>query len=104
MEDEINMVPQYKGDIQRELIDFSPTVPIGPGNYIPIMIQEDVERRNEIFTDLDTRSKEITAQLILGQLDIEKMDEYVAELNALGLKDMVAIDQRSLDRNDTIGK
>lgn len=104
MENEISIVPAYKAEVQKEIIKYQPTTPIGTSNYIPIMTQEEVDKRNEIFTDLDTRSRELIAQLILGQIEIEDMDQHVAELDSLGLKDIVEIDQNSLNRNDTYGE
>lgn len=103
MENEIGIVPEYKSAVQKEVIAYQPATPIGTSNYIPIMTQEEVDKRNEIFTDLNTRSRELIAQLILGQIEIENMDQYVAELDSLGLKSIVEIDQNSLNRNDKYG-
>jgi len=104
MENEIGIVPACKAEVQVEIINYSPTTPIGTSNYYPVMTQEAVDRRNEIFTDLNTRSRELIAQLILGQIEIDDMDQHVAELDALGLKDIVEIGQSSLNRNDTYAK
>lgn len=104
MENEIGIVPEHKADFQREIITYHPTTPIGTTNYIPIMTQDEVDRRNEIFTDLNTRQRELIAQLILGQIEIDDMDQYVEELDTLGLKDIVEIDQNSLNRNTNYGK
>lgn len=98
MENEISVVPAEKAQYQRDVIDYHPTVPLGNSNYFPIMTKEQVERRLELFTDLDTRSKELATQLILGQAPLDNWDAYIAELDSLGLSEIVAIDQTLLDR------
>ena len=56
-----------------------------------------------LSTDLDTRSKEIAASLILGEEDIENIDMLVEELDELGLKKLVEIDNKRLERAKKMG-
>ena len=98
MENEINVVPEAKAQSQLNLFGYSPTTPLGTTHYFPVMTQAQVERRLELITDLNTRSTELMAQLILGHAPLENWDSYIAELEALGLAEIIAIDQTVLDR------
>lgn len=105
MEGDIDMAPDYKAEVQREIIDYSPTTPMGASSsYIPVMTQEEIDRINELAADLTTRASELIAQLIIGQAEIDDMDQHVAELDALGLKEIVEIYQNSLNRNENYSK
>lgn len=98
MENEISVVPDYKAEYQREIIDYHPTVPLGNSNYFPVPTMEQVERKLEIITDLKTQSEELATQLILGQLSLDDWDAHIESLKALGLDELIEIDQSLLDR------
>ncbi|MDD2213803.1 MAG: extracellular solute-binding protein [Oscillospiraceae bacterium] len=98
MENEISVVPENKAEFQKEIISYSPTVPLGNENYLPVMTSEQVETRLGIITDLKTRSEELATQLILGQASLDNWDTYIEELKALGLDQLIEIDQSRLDR------
>lgn len=98
MENEMSVVPEAKAEFQRSVIDYHPTIPLGNSNYYPVMTKAQVERRLELLTDLKTRADELATQLILGQASLDNWDSYIDELNALGLQEIVDIDQTLLDR------
>ena len=98
MENEIGVVPEYKAEYQRAIIDYHPTVPLGTANYFPVPTIEQVERKLEIITDLTTQSEELATGLILGQLSLDDWDAHIDSLKALGLDDLLEIDQSLLDR------
>ncbi|MEA4890607.1 MAG: extracellular solute-binding protein [Clostridiaceae bacterium] len=98
MEAEIGVVPAYKADYQKAVIQYHPTTPLGTGNYYPVPTQAQIDRKLEIITDLTTRSEELATQLILGQASMDKWDTYMQELKDLGLDDLIQINQTLLDR------
>lgn len=56
-------------------------------------------------TDLETYSKELATQLILGQASLDDWDSYMAELKDLGLDEILEIENDQLVRfNDAVGK
>lgn len=98
MESEMSVVPEYKADYQRAVMNYHPTVPLGNSNYFPVATQEQVQRRLEIITDLTTQSEQLATQLILGQASLDDWDSHMATLKDLGLDEVIAIDQSLLDR------
>ena len=106
MENEIEQVREnfpLKSEHQEEIIDYPYTTPLGTGNYLPVASTEQLQRRMEISTDLETRSQEIAVGLIFGDLSVDDMDSYVEELDELGLRDLVEIDQTRMDRALELG-
>ena len=49
-------------------------------------------------TDLETYSKELATQLILGQASLDDWDSYMAELKDLGLDEILEIENDQLAR------
>ncbi len=78
-------------------------VPTDKNIYLPVPEEEEMEEIRMLSTDLDTRSKEIAASLILGEEDIENIDMLVEELDELGLKKLVEIDNKRLERAKKMG-
>mgnify|MGYP002724277406 CR=1 FL=1 len=103
MENEISQVPEYKANAQIELIGYPNTTPIGSENYLPVATVADTERMLELSTDLTTRSQELATNLILGNEDIADWDQHIAELDELGLRETVEIQQGRLDRAIELG-
>ena len=98
MENEISIVPEYKAEFQRNIIDYHPTTPLGKENYFPVPTQEQVQRRLELNTDLGTQSSQLATQLILGQISMDDWDSHIQSLKDLGLDEILKIDQTLLDR------
>ena len=98
MENEISVVPDYKAEYQRQVIDYHPTTPLGNSNYFPVPTKEQVERRLELITDLTTQSKQLATQLILGQASLDDWDAHIESLKNLGLDEILEIDQSLLSR------
>lgn len=53
---------------------------------------------DEFYTDLDTRSKEILMNLIMGTYSMEEWDAYISDLQDLGLDRLIEIYQNRYDR------
>ena len=103
MENEINVVPEYKAKAQVDVINYGHTTPIGTSNYLPVATIDEAQRRLELATDLETRSRELAANLILGNESIDDLDKHVAELDELGLPELIKIDQERLNRAKKLG-
>lgn len=68
--------------------------------YLAVPTDEEIEKTNEINTNLDTLNQELLTKLCLGQYTVDKLDTYIAQLEKLGLKDLIAIKQAQLDRHN----
>ena len=93
METEIEARGGGKAEFQKEIIDHEPRFPLGNASYFALPTAEQLERKSTLKTDLDTYSKELATQLILGQKSLDDWDTYMAELKELGLDEMLEIDQ-----------
>lgn len=69
-----------------------------PDNEVAIATQEETERYNELYTDLETYFKELNLKLIMGEKSVDDMDTYIAEMQELGLDELVDIYQARYDR------
>lgn len=59
---------------------------------------EEIDRANEISTDLNTYSSELLTKLIMGEKSLDDWDSYIADLKELGLDDLISINQARYDR------
>ena len=63
------------------------------------MTQDESDIYNDAWADIDTYINESTAKFITGEWSIEQSwDSYVAELEKMGLKDVVDVYQAAYDR------
>lgn len=61
--------------------------------------EEEQKRRTILYTDITTYLGTSTAEFISGAKDIENdWDAYLAELNSMGLEELIAIEQAAYDR------
>ena len=69
-------------------------------NDIPMasLTSKEMEKLSEIENDLKSYMEEVLAKLILKQYSLDEFDEYVAEMDGLGLKEYVDIYQARIDR------
>lgn len=93
METEIEERGGGKAEFQKEIIDHEPRFPLGNASYFALPTAEQLERKSTLKTDLDTYSKELATQLILGQKSLDDWDTYMEELKELGLDEILEIDQ-----------
>lgn len=66
------------------------------GYAIPTV--EEIDRINDISTDLNTYSSELLTKLIMGEKSLDDWDSYISDLQELGLDEMIAINQARWDR------
>lgn len=59
---------------------------------------EEAEQRAELMTQVDTYANEMMLQFITGAAPLDTFDAYMAEVEARGLNDAIAITQGALDR------
>ncbi|MEG0691457.1 MAG: extracellular solute-binding protein [Oscillospiraceae bacterium] len=98
MEEQLEGAVGHKANYQKEVIFYQPTSPDNNDAYLALPTKEQIERKAEIKTDIDTYSKELMTQLILGHKSLNDWDLYMSELKELGLDELIAIDQELADR------
>ena len=64
------------------------------------LTEEEDEVISSVMTDIKTYSNEMIHKFIIGTEPMDKFDEYLAKLNAIGLSDVLAIKQAQYDRNN----
>lgn len=97
-------VPQYpKKDefrkfwfYDREMLDKA-TILYATGVYA-LPTEEETEVISELENGLYTYASELLSDLILGKKDLANMDEYMTELENLGLRDYIEVQQARHDR------
>ena len=75
----------------------------GAGEWAKATTEEN-EKWNEVATTVETYVSELIMGLVTGSKDIADLDTYIAEVDELGLADMVAIRQAQYDRYVAAGK
>lgn len=68
---------------------------------VPVILynEEELDELGDLHTTLNDYVKESTARFIVGDLDIEKQwDEYIKELNKIGLEKYIELSQQAWDR------
>ena len=105
METEIESRGGGKAEFQKAIISHDPRFPLSNDCHLALPTEEQLERKSELKTDLETYSKELATQLILGQASLDDWDSYMAELKDLGLDEILEIENDQLVRfNDAVGK
>lgn len=61
------------------------------------MNAEDSERYNSIRSDIDTALEENIPKFVIGDRPIDQLDSFLAELAAMGMSEMVELEQKALD-------
>ena len=67
-------------------------------NGLAIPTAEEIDRTNEISTDLYTYSTELLTKLIMGEKSLDDWDSYIKDLQELGLDELISIHQARCDR------
>ena len=67
-------------------------------NGLAVATIDEIDRINEISTDLNTYSSELLTKLIMGEKSLDDWDSYMSDLKDLGLDDLIAIQQARCDR------
>lgn len=95
---EIDSVAAEKADYQKEIIHHEPMLAMDIKTYQALPTSEESTRLGEIRTDLETYSRELVSNLILGRSSLDEWDSYMEELKRLGLDEYIEINQRLCDR------
>lgn len=91
--------PQVKNDFYIWTMENYDKFNIVSWDYTPPMMTEDERAKAEdISSDLWTYQDETITKLILGEYDLNDLDDYVAEMDKLGMADQDSINQARLDR------
>lgn len=67
-------------------------------NLYAIPTDEEADRKNELATDLNTYVEELIPNLIIGTASLDNWDSYIDDLKALGLDELIEINQTLADR------
>ena len=62
------------------------------------LTSEESSRAAQILSDLDTLSQETWYTILMGQADISTWDNYLAQMESMGVAEYVEIYQGALDR------
>ncbi len=103
MENEMATVPEAQAQWQRDNITYEIGTPMGSGNYLAMATTEERDTQGKLITDLDSKSQEFATALTLGNRSVDELPEIIAELEALGLKEYLAVDQARLERSKDLG-
>ena len=103
MENEMATVPEAQAQWQKDNITYEVGTPMGSGNYLSMATTEERDVQGKLITDLDSKSQELATALTLGTRSIDDLPAIIAELEALGLKDYLAVDQARLERSKDLG-
>ena len=103
MENEMATVPDEQSDWQIANITYEVGTPMGSGNYLALPTSDERETTSRLSTDLNSKSEEFATALTLGNRSIDDIPAMIAELEALGLKDFLAVDQGRMDRAIDLG-
>lgn len=85
-----------KSSLQKSIIGHEPSFPLLQRLPSGSAYREQLERKTELKTDLDTYTKELATQLVLGQKSLDDWDSYMAELKDLGLDEILEIENDQL--------
>ncbi len=98
MESQFSSRPEHKNAFQKQVAFYDHVYPDAKYCYVAIAENEQNERKAEIVTDLSTYSSELITDFVLGRADFEKWDEYMSQLQKLGLDELMAIEQAQFDK------
>lgn len=62
------------------------------------LTSEESSRAAQIYSDLDTLSQETWYKILMGQADISIWDEYLSQMESMGVQEYIDIYQTALDR------
>lgn len=96
-------VPDEQRDWQIANITYEVGTPMGSGNYLALPTADERETTSRLSTDLNSKSEEFATALTLGNRSIDDIPAMIAELEALGLKEFLAVDQGRMDRAIDLG-
>lgn len=103
MENEMATVPEEQAQWQKDNITYEIGTPMGSGNYLSLATTAEREVQGRLITDLDSKSQELATALTLGNRSVEDIPAIIAELEALGLEEYLAVDQARLERSVELG-
>lgn len=87
-----------KAKVAEQTLTYAHTTPQNPSADFAVPTKDEVTRINSITTDLNTYSSELLTKLILGQKSLDDWNSYLSDLDRLGLKDLISINQARYDR------
>lgn len=71
-------------------------------NFQSLPSEEQIETINECYAELETYSKELLGDILLGRASLDDWDSYIEELNDMGLEEYISIQQELVDRYNSV--
>lgn len=91
-------IASFTTDAERECFDIWITGHTGESIYQGKMTVEESEEYNSLATDIATAVSEQTLRFVTGERSLDEYDEFLADMEAMGLSQMVALKQAAYDR------
>lgn len=97
MESQFTSRPEHKNDFQKSVAFQQNVYPDAKYCYMAIATDQQNQRKAELITDLSTYSSELVTDFILGRASFDDWDKHIAQLQELGLDELIAIEQSQYD-------
>lgn len=97
LEYELVSVPDWKKEYQLAVMNVTPWYSTSNASFMAIPTPEQTDRKNQIYTAINTYSEELLTKLILGQESLEDWDSFMKQFETLGLPELQKIDQALVD-------
>lgn len=97
MESQFTSRPEHKNEFQKEVAFQQTAYPDAKYCYMAIATDEQNQRKSALTTDLSTYSSELVTDFILGRASFDDWDQYIKQLQDLGLDELIEIEQSQYD-------
>lgn len=87
-----------KREVAYSLASYEKKYPDQIHNFLALPTHEEAQRINELQKNLDIASRELALKLTWGQIPLSELEHEVAELDKLGLSELMEITQARYDR------
>ena len=98
MESQFTSRPEHKNEFQKSVVFQDAVYPDAKYCYMAIATDEQNARKAALTTDLSTYSSELVTDFILGRASFDDWDQYIAQMQELGLDELIEIEQSQYDK------
>ena len=98
MESQFTSRPEHKNEFQKSVVFQDAVYPDAKYCYMAIATDEQNARKAALTTDLSTYSSELVTDFILGRASFDDWDRYIAQMQELGLNELIEIEQSQYDK------
>ena len=93
MESQFTSRPEHKNEFQKSVVFQDAVYPDAKYCYMAIATDEQNARKAALTTDLSTYSSELVTDFILGRASFDDWDQYIAQMQELGLDELIEMRQ-----------